>query len=66
MHTDRINRKTVLIIVPYAAAVIVLNVYLTGLGYVPLLFYTSVFWIAMPVFVYAAMRKWLAERRSGR
>ncbi|MBX8637431.1 MAG: hypothetical protein KIY11_03615 [Thermoplasmata archaeon] len=64
MVIARIHRKAALIIVPYAAAVIALNIYLSSFGYVPLVFYSSLFWIVMPFFFYAAVRTWFTRRRE--
>lgn len=64
MHISRVNRRAAFIVVPYAAAVIALNIYLTSFGYLPLVFYSSLFWIVIPLLIYSAVRKRLAARRE--
>lgn len=58
----RVHRRTALIVVLYASALTALMSFFALNGYTPLVFYTPILWIVLPVMVYA----WLRNRRRRR
>lgn len=60
MSLRDIHRRTAAIVLAYSAGVTALMVYFALSGYAPLVFYTPVIWIALPLMAYA----WLKRRRE--
>ena len=66
MQTARINRKAAVIVTIYAAFVIFVNIFLSEYGYTPLIFYSSLFWIVIPLLVYSVIKNRITRRKEGR
>lgn len=62
MNRGRINRRAAVIVVAYSLSVTAFMLLFSLYGYAPLVFYTSVIWIALPLMVYA----WVRNRRKGK
>ncbi len=59
MSRWKIHRRAAAIVVLYAVAVTAAMSFFALNGYAPLVFYTSILWIFLPLMVYA----WLQNRR---
>ncbi|MCL4346780.1 MAG: hypothetical protein M1117_02535 [Candidatus Thermoplasmatota archaeon] len=59
-----IDRKAAAIVIIYSASVISLSIFLSGYGYTALVFYSSVFWIVLPLLIYAKIRNLIERRRN--
>jgi uncharacterized membrane protein len=64
MRTARINRKAAAIVTGYAAFVIAINIFLSEYGYTPLVFYSSLFWIVLPLLIYSVIRNRIVRRKE--
>lgn len=60
MKKGRIHRRTAVIVVIYAVAVTAGMSFFALYAYTPLVFYTPILWIFLPLLVYA----WLKNRRK--
>ena len=60
MKKGRVHRRTAVIVVIYAAAVTAGMSLFAIYAYTPLVFYTPILWIFLPLLVYA----WLRNRRN--
>ena len=59
MKKGKVHRRSGVFVVTYAVAVTAFMSYFAVIGYAPLVFYTSVLWIALPLMAYA----WIRNRR---
>ncbi len=62
MSRWHVHRRTALIVVMYALVLTALMSFFALNGYTPLVFYTPILWIFLPVMVYA----WMRNRRRKR